>query len=82
MNAVFSNWRGVLGPKGLSAEQITYWERVFAGTAQSEDWNRDLSRNFWNNAYMASSEARRFWEAQQNELRPVLTDLGLAKAQQ
>lgn len=82
VNAVFSNWRGVLGPKGLGAEQVTYWERVFAGTAQSEEWNRDLSTNFWSNAYMASSEARRFWEAQQKELRPVLTDLGLAKARQ
>ena len=30
VNAVSSSWRGLMGPRGMTPEQIAYWDRVFA----------------------------------------------------
>ena len=30
IDAVFGNWRGVVGPKGVSAAQLAYWDDVFS----------------------------------------------------
>jgi len=29
-DAVFSNWRGFVGPKGMTPAQIAYWDGIFA----------------------------------------------------
>lgn len=78
-NAVFGNWRGVVGPKGLSQAQIAYWEQVFAKLVNTEDWKRDMERNYWSDHYMGSRDARAFLEKESATLRALLTDLGLAK---
>ena len=78
-NAVFGNWRGVVGPKGLSPAQVAYWEQVFAKLVRTEDWKRDMERNFWSDFYMGSRDAQAFLEKENATLRALLTDLGLAK---
>ena len=30
MDAVFFSWRGFVGPKGLTAPQIAFWDQAFA----------------------------------------------------
>jgi putative tricarboxylic transport membrane protein len=78
-NAVFGNWRGVVGPKGLSQAQIAYWEQVFAKLVTTDEWKRDMDRNFWSDFYMGSRDSRAFLEKENATLRTLLTDLGLAK---
>jgi putative tricarboxylic transport membrane protein len=36
VDAVFSNWRGIIGPKGMTPEQIQYWDDVFAKTMETQ----------------------------------------------
>lgn len=74
-----TNWRGIVGPKGISAGQIAYWDQVLAKLAQTEDWNRELRKNLWVNAYTDSKGAERFMKMQYGEFKRILTELGLAK---
>ena len=79
MDSVYANWRGVIGPKGLSAAQIAYWDDVFSRLTQTPEWRTEAQRLLQDPVYMNSQETRRFLDAQQQELRGVLVELGLAK---
>ena len=78
-NAVFGNWRGVVGPRGLTPAQIEYWEKVFAGLVKTDEWKRDMQTNFWSDFYMGSVDSRAFLQTEQVTLKAILVDLGLAK---
>lgn len=76
---VSANWRGVIGPGGLSKEQIAYWDRILSNVAGSEEWKRAAAGFFWEPAYLNSSETKAFLAAQERELSAILGDLGLRK---
>jgi putative tricarboxylic transport membrane protein len=78
-NVIFSNWRGFVGPRGLSSAQIAYWEGVLAKVAATEDFKRDVEKNNWVANFQRSDAMRGFLKAQHDELRGLLTDLGMVK---
>jgi len=78
-DSVVSTWRALIGPKGMTKEQIAYWEAVFRRTVDAEEWRNELETNFWTNEYMGSVETRRFLERDNEQVRAFLTDLGMAK---
>jgi putative tricarboxylic transport membrane protein len=79
VNAVAINWRGILGPRGMSAEQIAYWEGVFARTAKSTEWQREMQASAWDGMYRTSRDARKFLDTEYASYRAMLADLGLIK---
>ena len=79
MDSVYANWRGVIGPKGMSAAQIAYWDDVFSRLTQTPEWRTEAQRLLQDPVYLNSQETRRFLDGQQQELRAVLVELGLAK---
>ncbi len=76
---VVSNWRPVMGPRGLSAEQIAYWENVVERFTQTREWKEELAATGGVDHYMNSRELKKFLEAQNSEFTTVLTELGLAR---
>lgn len=79
VDVVVANWRPVLGPKGLSAAQVAFWEEVFAKITSSDEWVSEIEKTGGTNHYMASRDLRKYFEAQQTVFRAILKDLGLAK---
>jgi putative tricarboxylic transport membrane protein len=79
MDSVYANWRGVVGPKGMSAAQVVYWDDVFSRLAQTPEWRQEALRLLQDPVYMNNQETRRFLDAQRQALRTVLAELGLAK---
>ena len=79
IDSVYANWRGVVGPKGLTAAQIAYWDGVFARLVQVPEWREELARLLQDPVYLNSRETKAYLDAQHQELRAVLIDLGLAK---
>lgn len=79
INAVFGNWRGVMGPKGLTREQISYWDQALRQLTKTQEWSNDVEKNLWSVQYVGSDEIGHFLDAQMTELRSVLTQLGIAR---
>jgi putative tricarboxylic transport membrane protein len=78
-DSVFSSARGVIGPKGLSAAQVSYWENVLARVVESEDWKKDLEHNYWEGQFLTSADTRKLLKVQYDEYKSVLIDVGLAR---
>lgn len=79
VDLVAGSWRGIIGPKGLSAAQIAYWESVLRKMAETPEWKSDLEKNYWTADFMPSAEFRKELEKDYSHTKSVLTDLGLAK---
>ena len=78
-NAVVSNWRIIVGPRGMTPAQVAYWESALQRFGDSEDWKKELETNFWTHEFMASAETIKFLERENKDARGFLVELGLAK---
>lgn len=79
VDAVVTNWRAVVGPKGMTAAQVAYWDGVFTQTLRHEDWTRDIARNLRDGNFLLSADTAKFFVVQNEEFRQSLADIGLAK---
>lgn len=79
IDVVYESWRVAMQPKGLSPEQLAYWDRVFQQLTASEEWKKDLEANYLQNAYLDRAGTQRYLDEQSKRLGSVLRSLGLAK---
>lgn len=75
----FNTWRGLWAPKGLSAEQVVYWDEVLEKMSRDSIWKQTLFDNHWESDYRNSRDAMRYLDGVHVDLRDVLKELGLAK---
>jgi putative tricarboxylic transport membrane protein len=80
INAEFTNWRGMVGPRGMAASQIAYWERVLSAVVDTPEFRSDLEKNYWVGNFARSEDMRKMLRAEHEEQKALLTELGLAKA--
>jgi len=78
-NAIVSNWRGMIGPGGMTAAQTAYWDNALKQLTQSEAWKKELETNNWADEYKSSAETRKYMDGEYAELKGFLTELELAK---
>jgi len=78
-DAVVSNWRGLWGPRGMTAAQIAYWEEAMVRMVDSNEWKQELETNFWSSEYLRSSNTRKYLDRDYAQSRAFLMELGLAK---
>ena len=79
VNAVSSSWRGLMGPRGMTPEQVAYWDRVLAALVKTEDWKKDLQDNFWDEGYVDARNTRKRLDEEYAEYKAILTELGVAR---
>jgi putative tricarboxylic transport membrane protein len=79
INAEYSSWRGMMGPRGLSAAQIAYWEEVFARLTRTEEWRQDVETNLWEVTYKNSRDAVKDMAQHNEDMKRILLDLELIK---
>jgi putative tricarboxylic transport membrane protein len=79
VHAVVASYRSLIGPRGMTAPQLAYWDRVLERLVQTDDWKQALEQNLWVSNYMPSDKARADFASQYAEMKTVLTDLGLVK---
>jgi putative tricarboxylic transport membrane protein len=76
---IMGNWTAIMGPKGLSAAQIGYWEDLLERTFNHPSWKGMLEAEALE-AEFKKSQALRELVARDYELeRRMLTELGMAK---
>jgi len=53
VDLVFTNWRGVVGPPGITPEQQARWVAVFDKMHASQGWKDELAKQGWTDAYVS-----------------------------
>jgi putative tricarboxylic transport membrane protein len=79
IRALSANWRSVLGPRGLSEQQVAYWDDVLSRLVRLPEWRQDLEARLVEPTYLNSRDTRKRMDAEHALLTGVLTELGLAK---
>jgi putative tricarboxylic transport membrane protein len=79
VDATYTNWRSVIGPKTLGRDQLAYWEKALAAAVVTDEWRQDLERNFWTANFLTGEPARRYVEQQAELFGTVLRELGMGK---
>ena len=79
VNAVLSNWRVMLAPRGATPQQAAYWENVFARVVENEEWKKMLERDVVTGNFLRSAQARKYLNEEYEELKSLLNALGLVK---
>jgi putative tricarboxylic transport membrane protein len=72
-------WRGVFGPKGLTAPQIAFWDDAFAKLVDSVEWKKQLEENDLDSRYLRSRDFARYLDGEYAATRTVMTELGILK---
>lgn len=79
VNSVNEVWRGLAGPKGMTAAQSAFWDDILGKVTRSDEWRRELERSQIENIYRNSADTAKFWKAEYEGTKAILTEIGLAK---
>lgn len=71
------NWRGVVAPPGISAEQKAELERLLVAMTRTPAWRDALARRGWGEATLAGPAFERFVADEQQRVAQVLRSIGL-----
>jgi len=79
VNIEFNASQGAIGPKGMTAPQLAFWENAFLRLSQSDEWKNELEAGNWQSNYRNSHDTARYYEREYAEMKAVLGELGLAR---
>jgi len=79
VNLVYGGFRSIVGPKGLSADQVAFWENALRKASQTPKWQADLKKNYWSDDFLAGAEFAKELDETYAAMKSVLVDLGLSK---
>ncbi|MEB7725586.1 tripartite tricarboxylate transporter substrate binding protein [Mammaliicoccus fleurettii] len=77
VDVVFPHWRGVMGPKDMTPEQIAYWDKTIKKVVKSKSWQTIRKNNDWQNFYKDSKESKEFLEDQRKKYKGLVKDSGM-----
>jgi putative tricarboxylic transport membrane protein len=78
VDLVFTNWRGVLAPPGISEEQRDYLVDLFTEMHETDEWQAALETNGWADNFATGEEFEDFLVEQDARVAETLEELGLA----
>lgn len=78
-DVVFGAWRSIMGPKGLGAAQVAYWEALLRKATEYPEWKADLEKHYWSEYFTTSAQFRKNLDREYESSKAVLADLGLAR---
>ncbi|MED1565609.1 tripartite tricarboxylate transporter substrate binding protein [Bacillus paramycoides] len=79
IDVVFQHWKGIMGPKDMTEEEIAYWDDVIKRMAQSDTWKGILRGKGWESFYKGSVETRVFLEENVLEYGGMMRESGMKK---
>lgn len=76
---VVSNWRCIVGPKNMGANEVAYWESAVQRMMSAAEWQKDVERTSAVSEYQGGAATRKFMESDYASIKAFLADLELAK---
>ena len=78
IDLVFTNWRGIVAPPEISAEDKLVWIDALTKMHDSAEWKAELTKHGWTDAFVTGDEFGTFLTDQDKAVADILTKLGLA----
>ncbi|GHG91681.1 Bug family tripartite tricarboxylate transporter substrate binding protein [Streptomyces lanatus] len=78
IDLVFTNWRGIVAPPGITDEQKKTWIDSLTTMHDSKEWQAQLKKNGWVDAFATGDEFGTFLTEQDKAVADLLAELGLA----
>lgn len=79
VDAEFTIWRGIFGPKDMSEGAYDYWSEKLAEMTETDEWQTELEQNGWQSEYKNGEEFATFLEEQEKVIIELLTALEMQK---
>lgn len=79
IDAEFLIWRGIFGPKEMSADAKSFWDTTLKAMVESEQWKSEMTANNWQTDYKNADDFKAFLGQQEAQLNEMLTALGMQK---
>jgi putative tricarboxylic transport membrane protein len=79
VNLELLNWRSVVAPPGLSAEQRKTLSDAMEKMVKSKEWAEILKARGWDDAYLGGAEFEAFLKSENERVSKVMRDVGLVK---
>jgi putative tricarboxylic transport membrane protein len=77
IDVVLSNWRGIVGPPGLSEEDTAAVIGLLDQLHDSEGWQQALEANGWTDYYLSGEGYAQFLDEERVRVDTVLREVGL-----
>ncbi|HZA50889.1 MAG TPA: tripartite tricarboxylate transporter substrate binding protein [Myxococcaceae bacterium] len=68
--------RGVVGPPGLPADAVAYYENLLEKVTRSASWRKYVAENHFEAGFGKSAETRKFLALYENDIREQLKEVG------
>ncbi|MFJ7292895.1 Bug family tripartite tricarboxylate transporter substrate binding protein [Streptomyces collinus] len=78
IDLVFTNWRGIVAPPGITDEQKQTWIDALTKMHDSDEWKTQLEKNGWVDAFQTGDEFGSYLTEQDKAVADLLAELGLA----
>ncbi len=79
VNVSISNWRGLVAPPGITAEDRAALTKLADGLHQSSEWKSAVTKNRWSDMYQSGPAFDAFLKAENARAAEVLKSIGLVK---
>jgi len=73
---IIANVRGIVGPPGMPAAAVAYWEGVFARLAKTKSWRAYVAENHVEDVFLRGAEMPAFLDEQIELMRKMLRAAG------
>jgi putative tricarboxylic transport membrane protein len=79
IDAEFLIWRGIFGPKEMSADAKKFWDDAMKNMIETDQWKAEVTANNWQTDYKNSDDFKAFLTEQETQVNDMLTALGMQK---
>jgi putative tricarboxylic transport membrane protein len=77
IDVVFSNWRGIIAPPGITEADRATLISIFTQLDQTPEWQAELTKNGWTDALITGDDFGAFLAQQDQSVESALQELGL-----
>jgi putative tricarboxylic transport membrane protein len=78
IDLVFTNWRGIVAPPGITDTDKQTWIDVLTRMHGTDAWRAELTKHGWTDAFVTGDQFATFLTEQDKAVADILTGLGLA----
>ncbi|WP_344653466.1 tripartite tricarboxylate transporter substrate binding protein [Cryptosporangium japonicum] len=77
IDLIFTNWRGIVAPPGISEADQQRWIDLLTRMHGTDAWKAELAKHGWTDAFATGPEFATFLTEQDKAVAEILTSLGL-----